>query len=242
MPISAIPRRSGSPSKMRWLPWVLLVCAALAMVGGLLGRPALSIVAAVVLLAAWLPSLWRRRSIAMAGGWLVLALLVLVPSALGHVQLALAALPAVVLSALSWMFARTLRRGVEPLVARAIRLIEGDGRLAIPGVAAYARGVTMYWAWVLGVLAALVLATLLLARPDGWLAMLGVPLPLVLPGGLLAWFPEGGCWGVLVLAFAGEYAFRRWRLRGIPHPSLRRFVTRMAHCWPQLVHGEDGTR
>ena len=78
-------------------------------------------------------------------------------------------------------------------------------------------------------------------EPGGWLATLGVPAPFALHGSLLAWYPEAGCWALLVTGFAGEYLVRRWRLRGIPHPGVRRFVTQIVRRWPSLLHGEDMT-
>lgn len=226
-------------TRVPWFGIALVLCAALALAGGLTQRHALSLAAALLLLLAWLPRVWRRRSLAAMAVWLGLAVLLLVPAGMGHPELALMALPVVFLAAAAWLFARTLRRGEEPLIARFIRVIEGDARLALPGVRGYARGVTRFWACVLGAMAGLSLAIALLARPGGWLATFGIMAP-GLPGWLLAWYPEVGCWAVLVAAFAGEYLFRRWYLRDIPHPGVRRFVTQIARRWPALIHGGDG--
>ncbi|TAN03743.1 MAG: xanthomonadin biosynthesis protein [Rhodanobacteraceae bacterium] len=228
-------------TRVPWFGLALVACAALALIGGLTQRHALSLAAALLLLFAWLPRVWRRHSMVALAVWLGLAALLLVPAGMGNPELALMALPVVFLVAAAWLFARTLRRGEEPLIARFIRVIEGDARLALPGVHGYARGVTLFWALLLGAMACLSLAIALLVRPGGWLATLGVALPAGLPGWLLAWYPEVGCWLVLVAAFAGEYLFRRWYLRDIPHPSARRFVTQIARRWPALMRGEDGT-
>ncbi|HET9818566.1 MAG TPA: xanthomonadin biosynthesis protein [Rhodanobacteraceae bacterium] len=224
---------------MPWLPLTLLVCALLALAGGLLHRHYLSLASALLLLVAWLPSVWRRHSATALLLWLGLAALLLVPALLGHAALALMALPVVFLGAVSWLFARTLRHGEEPLVARFIRMIEGDARLNLPGVRGYARGVTVYWAALLAALALLSLLIALFARPGGWLAMLGVPTPFAVDGSLLAWYPEAGCWLLLVAGFVGEYLFRRWHLRAIPHPGVRRFVTQIVRRWPVLLRGGD---
>ena len=224
-------------SRVPWLPLVLLACGALALAGGLLHRHVLSLAAAVLLLLAWLPAVWRRRSAVALLVWLALAALLVVPALLGHAELALMALPVVFLAAVSWTFASTLRRGEEPLVQRCVRVIEGEARVALPGVRAYTRGVTVYWTVLLGVLALVALALALLARPGGWLETLGVAAPVALPGAWLAWYPEAGCWAILLTAFVAEYLFRRWYLRGIPHPSARRFVSQIARRWPELVRG-----
>ena len=241
MPDAAIQRNSDMPRGAPWLALALLVCGALALAGGLSQRPALSLAAVLLLLLAWLPSILRRRSAGALLAWVVLAALLLVPALLGHVQLALMALPVVFLGGMAWIFARTLRRDREPLISRFVRVIEGEPRLELPGVRGYTRGVTVFWACLLGAMALLSLAIALCAVPGGWLATFGIRAPFALPGSLLAWYPEAGCWTVLPVAFAGEYLFRRWHLRAIPHPDPRRFVTQIVRRWPALLHGGDGT-
>jgi len=239
--MSVTPANHAPPAatRMPWFGLALLGCALLALAGGLMHRHALSVAAALLLLLAWLPHVWCRRSVLALCAWLGLAALLLVPAAMGHAELALMALPVVFLSAVAWMFARTLKPGAEPLIARFIRLIEGEARLALPGVRGYARGVTVFWACVLAGMACLSLVVALLAWPGGWLATLGIALPVRVPGSVLAWYPEAGCWLLLLAAFVGEYLFRRWYLRHIPHPSVRRFVTQIIQRWPLLVRGGD---
>jgi hypothetical protein len=241
MSAPAVQRPSAATPRAPWLPLVLLACGVLALAGGLLHHHELSIAAAALLLLAWLPSVWRRRSVVALSVWLALAALLLVPALAGHAELALMALPVVFLAAIGWMFARTLKRGAEPLITRFVRVIEGDARVSLPGVRDYTRGVTLFWACLLGAMALLSLFIALLAVPGGWLATFGVAVPFALPGSLLAWYPEAGCWIVLLAAFAGEYVFRRWRMRHIPHPPLRRFVAQIVQRWPALMRGEDGT-
>ncbi|MGH8234559.1 MAG: xanthomonadin biosynthesis protein [Rhodanobacteraceae bacterium] len=233
--------RPAAPPRVPWLPLTLLVCALLALAGGLLHRHYLSLASALLLLVAWLPYVWRRHSVTAVLVWLGLAALLLVPALFGHAELALMALPVVFLGAVSWLFARTLRHGEEPLIARFIRMIEGDARLDLPGVRRYARGVTMYWAALLAALALLSLLIALCAQPGGWLATLGVPVPFAMRGSLLAWYPEAGCWMLLLAGFVGEYLFRRWHLRAIPHPGVRRFVTQIVRRWPTLLRGGDSS-
>ena len=52
------------------------------------------------------------------------------------------ALPALIAALVGWLFARTLRRGCRPLIARAIAAIEGPEQLADPRVTRYARTLT----------------------------------------------------------------------------------------------------
>src|SRR6185437_2486323 len=239
--MSATPANHAPPpaTRMPWFGLALLGCALLALAGGFTHRPALNIAAAMLLLLAWLPRVWRRRSASASCAWLALAALLLVPAVLGHAELALMALPVVFLSAVAWIFARTLKPGAEPLIARFIRVIEGDARLELPGVRSYARGVTVFWACVPAGMACLSLLVALFAWPGGWLANSGIALPVRVPGSLLAWYPEAGCWLLLLAAFTGEYLFRRWHLRHIPHPSVKRFVIQIIQGWPKLVRGGD---
>ena len=62
-----------------------------------------------------------------------------------------AVLPALVSAGLAWSFARTLRAGHEPLIARYIRF---DETRDIRECAGYARGLTLFWALALGLAAA----------------------------------------------------------------------------------------
>src|SRR6185312_2195434 len=181
MSTPAVQRQSAAAPRVPWLLLVLLACGVLALAGGLSHRHELSLAAAALL----------------------------VPALTGHPELALMSLPIVFLTAIAWVFARTLKRSREPLVTRFVRVIEGEDRVNLPGVRGYTRGVTLFWACLLGAMAMLSLALALCAVPGGWLATFGVAAPFALPGSLLAWYPEAGCWIVLLAAFAGEYAFRR---------------------------------
>ncbi|TAN04971.1 MAG: xanthomonadin biosynthesis protein [Rhodanobacteraceae bacterium] len=240
--MTTVPAQSvrTAASTLPWFGLALLACAGLGVAGGLTQRPWLSVAAALLLLLAWLPRVWRQRSRRAGAGWLALAALLLVPAALGHAVLALMALPVVFLALAGWLFARTLRRGREPLVTRFARVLEGEAQLQQPRVRRYTRGVTVFWAWLLGAMAGLSLAIALLAQPGGWLAAFGMAPAVQLPGSLLVWYPEFGCWAVLALAFSGEYAFRRWYLRGVAQMSAGRFAVRLVRRWPALLRGEDG--
>lgn len=217
---------------------LLIGYAVLALLGGVLHRPELGFAAIVLLLAALGLPVLRRRSGSGIASWLAFAILMVAAASSGHLQLAFSALPILILFALAALFARTLRTGREPLIARCIRVIEGDQRLALPGVARYARGVTLYWACVLALQAAILTALLVCATPGGVLDALGIDVPFAIPRAALAWYPEAGCWAVLVLAFAMEYVFRRLAMRGIPHPPLSGFLKRLIQRWPQLLREE----
>jgi hypothetical protein len=232
------PPTAGSPHSARWMLPLLIGYALLALLGGVLHRPELGFAAIVLLLIALALPVLRRRSVTGIAAWLLFAILMLAAALSGHLQLAFSALPNLILAAVAALFARTLKHGREPLIARCIRVVESDQRLALPGVARYARGVTIYWACVLAAQAAILTVLLICAVPGGLLATFGIDAPFAIPRNALAWYPEAGCWAVFAIAFALEYGFRRWRLRHMPHPSLRGFLTRLIQRWPQLMRDE----
>jgi len=117
----------------------------------------------------------------------------------GAASAVLALLPALACAAFAWGFARTLRAGREPLIARYIRF---DERRDSAECAAYARRLTALWAVALGLAAAMQLV------------------PLVVPlAGAAAWhlLPLAA----LVLLFLGEHVVRslRFPAGGIAWPD-----------------------
>ncbi|MBS0432166.1 MAG: xanthomonadin biosynthesis protein [Proteobacteria bacterium] len=229
-PRTRAPRRSTP-----WLPLLLAGYALLALLGGVLRRPLLSAFALALLVIALGIAAARRRNAWGVAGWLSFAALAVAAVSGGRMQLLLSAVPIAALLVVAWIFLRTLRRGREPLIVRCIRLIEGEARLALPGVSKYARGATWYWGIVLVVQAAVLAALWLSARPGGLLEALGIAAPWPVPRADLAWYPEAGCWAMLALAFAVEYGYRRWALRDIPHPPVKRFIAHLLQRWPQLL-------
>ncbi len=121
---------ASSPQSARWVLPLLIGYAVLALLGGVLHRPELGFAAIVLLLIAVGLPLLRRRSVPGMVAWLVFAILMTAAALSGHLQLAFSALPILILIAVAALFARTLRSGREPLIARCIRVIEGEQRLA----------------------------------------------------------------------------------------------------------------
>ena len=80
--------------------------------------------------------------------WVAVMALVLLGHFFGGKNLrgVLDALPALIAALVGWLFARTLRAGRTPLIARAIAAIDGAQWLDDPAVAAYARRLTAVWA------------------------------------------------------------------------------------------------
>ena len=186
-----------------------------------------------------LPGLHRRRRGAWLA-WLASALVLAWLGLCGHGGLALDAVPVLINLALCWLFARSLRHGREPLIARIIAVLEGRERLALPRVAAYARGLTWLWAATLAAQAGLLALVVACAVPDGALAALGLAAPIELPGSAWPTYLHFGSYALVPALLVLEYAFRRSHLRHLPHPSLPRFLASLLRCWPALVRDVAG--
>ncbi len=159
---------------------------------------------------------------------------------LSHYQLVgllLETLPILIHALLAYWFGRTLA-DPEPLVARFIVVLEGEARLQQPGVLRYARQVTWFWTLLLAGQALLLSVLLLCASHSGLLARLGIAAPLQVPEQWAAAWLRLGCFLVIGLAFALEYAYRRWRLRHLSHPGLHSMLLQLALHWPELVRGK----
>lgn len=210
-----------------------------AFVGGVLGVAALFVAAQLtanvwinetavfVLIGLLLQSGLRRRK---PGAWIVWLACAALLVALGHRsngRLALDVLPVVLNAAFCSVFASSLVRGATPLIARVIEAIEGRARLALPRVAAYARGLTWAWAVLLGAQAVLL----------AWLVALdlGAVAHAELADSAWRWYLHFGGFALVPAFLIVEYAFRRWWLRHIPHASLAEFLTQLARNWPALV-------
>jgi uncharacterized membrane protein len=231
---SPAPEKASRPYGLLLLP----AYPALAVAGAVTHRQIFSLLALAVLLTVlMLPRLLARRPLP----WLIWATLLTALFGLwryGLAGLLLETVPLLINVALAWYFGHTLGTG-EPLVARFIVAIEGPARLQQPGVARYARQVTVFWAVLLGAQTLLLLVFLLCADRSGLLLRLGLPAPLHIPERWAAAWLHVGCYLMLGAAFLLEYGYRRWRLRHLSHPGLRDMLMQLAVHWPQLRQGKS---
>src|SRR5579885_85014 len=147
----------------------------------------------------------RAAPRALRPGCAALAAGVLLAGLGGGVALALDLLPALIAAFLAYLFARTLRPGRMPLVARAVAVLDGAARLADPAVARYARTLTGVWAGYQSALAVLAV-----------LAALGLPL-------------------AVAALFIAEFFWRRIRLPQAPRRSFAAFACALLRAWPRLL-------
>jgi uncharacterized membrane protein len=207
----------------------MLLLAAFASGSALLDELAAFALVSLVLL----PGLRRGRVLAWSL-WLGVAAVLAWLAWLGHGQLALDSLPVLINGALCIVFARTLGANREPLIARIIGVLEGPARLDLPGVERYARQLTRAWAIVLGVQACVLFVVVACAVPDGLLASFGVDPPLAIAQAW-RWYLHLGSYALVLGFLVLEYAYRRWRLRHLPHMPLPLFIARLARRWPALA-------
>jgi len=229
-----LPRPDGT---RRLLVPLLLAYPALAIAGDVTHRQIFPLMALLVLATVvMLPRLLRYR-VAPWLFWLALLGVLMLSSLLGFADLLLESVPVVICTLLAIGFGRTLATS-EPLVARFIVALEGPERLALPGVARYARDITWSWTILMATQALLLMVLLLCAQHVGVLARLGIVSPLPIPDRwATAWLHVGG-YLVLAGAFALEYGYRRWRLRHIDHMSLREMSLQVMRHWPEMLHGK----
>jgi uncharacterized membrane protein len=158
----------------------------------------------------------------------------------GQVEIMLLLVPVAINAGMAWFFGRTLLPGRRPLVARAILAFEGEQRLAQPGVAAYARGLTWAWTVLLALQALLMLACASGAQPNGILHRLGLPAPLAIPEYWANWYLHLGGFLVIGLFSVAEFAWRNWHLRHLPHDGPRQYFTKIVQNWRRVLHDGAG--
>lgn len=229
---------SSSPDAVRrWTLCLLPAYPLLAIVGAITHRQVFALLALGLLLTVLLlPQLLARRRLAWLAWCAVLASLLLVWMR-GLADLLLESIPVLINASLALWFGRSLASS-QPLVERFIIALEGAERLQQPGVTAYARQVTWFWALLLASQALLLAVLLLCADHSGLLLRFGVASPLLVPERWAAAWLHLGSYALLAVAFLLEYAFRRWRLRHLSHPGLRDMLLQLAIHWPQLVRGK----
>lgn len=192
----------------RWIPRAALLVACawpLSLHGAvLLGAPhwVPRLTAGALILAAALWALAAREARAMLGA-LAIALSA-AWAALAAPLLLIYSPPIAINAGLAALFAASLRRAREPVIARFARL---EHAVLPQDLSLYARRLTAVWAALFA-------------------AMAGVALALALRGPLEAWSTFTNVVSYLLVAalFAGEHAYRRRRFRHYPHASLRELV------------------
>lgn len=200
----------------------------------LTGSDALAAICLVLLASAvLLPGLRAKRPRAWLA-WVVLIVFIGMLTAKGHVHLLLDFVPIAVNLGLAALFAHSLRAPHTPMIARAIVAIEGEDRMALPGIADYARRLTVAW-----VIVFCVQFVLFIALVYWWLPAL--PTESDARAFAVSWLHVGGY--VLPMGFmAVEYLFRRWHFRHLSHSPPRQFFRQLVRNWPLLLRDAASPR
>lgn len=197
---------SVAPARLAWalqgvlvVAWLVLAHLASVSGDGRLAAAALWCIVALVLAPALLrgrPLAWGVLAAAAACAWW------LAPTPFPWLPLRL--VPVAFVALVAFGFARTLRRGRVPLVARIVAALDGTTPGALPAdLQAYARGLTLAWAALLAALAVFDLWMALHATPEQW-----------------SWLANIGDYVVIAGFMLGEFAWRRRRFPGTPRGFL----------------------
>jgi len=204
---------------MRVVVWLIL--AVLIAAGRILHDDRLTAGAApLVCLALWFgaPRV-LRTAIALLGASLIGALL------LGGARLVIELLPVCIAALIGWLFARSLSPARQPLIARAIAVMDGPAPLADTGVTRYALRLT--WLWAVWQFALALVGIACIGAAHGYLDAPVLPEPvrfgaLVLPLAVIA-------------LFIGEFLLRPHLVVAAPRRPLIAFVRDLARAWPRLI-------
>ncbi|HET7126916.1 MAG TPA: ketosynthase [Lysobacter sp.] len=189
-------------------------------------------IALILLLPALARSSWRA--------WVALAVVALVSIWLAqthYAQLPLLLVPVLFVGLVAWAFARTLRAGRVPLIARIVSALEAKEPAQLePEIARYTRSLTGVWAAVLAALAAVNLVLALLAVPGGLLASFGIATPWPVDERLWSWCANGATYGLIGGLMVAEFAWRSRRFPGRDGGPLD-FARRMVALGPGFWNG-----
>lgn len=198
-------------------------------------RPELAVIAGgLLVLMVLIEPLVARR----AWAWALAVLALLGLSALWHspyAMLLLAAPPVVFTGWVAWFFGRSLRRGRTPLITRIVEgLYRQAGMPITPEQYRYTRRLTLAWALLLCALTLVNLVLGLCAEPSGVLAQLGYASPLPISDARASLFANLLAYGVVGGFFVGEYLLRgRWFPQR-PYRNLPDFLRQMARLGPDF--------
>lgn len=179
-----------------------------------------------------LDALWQRRT--QAWLWLLASFAVLwLLAGSDWAWLLLLAPPVVFPLWVAWLFARTLRAGQQPLIARIVQAVHAQAGMPVDApLQRYVRRLTAAWALVLVLLAAINLGLALSVVPDGLLAGLGYRPWWPVSHIQWSWLANVANWSLLGGFGLLEYAWRSWRFPLRPDRNLWHFARLLAGLGP----------
>lgn len=230
---------------------LLAAYAPLAHFAGTLQSPLLAVLALGDLaLMVLIEGLLRRRP----GPWLALAASALVLVALArsrHALMPLLLVPPLFTAMIGWWFARSLRPGREPIIAKVVgALYARAGMTQSARHRSYTRNLTLAWALLLTLLTLVNLTLALIAVPDGVLMRLGFDSPVTVTNAQWSLVANIANYGVLGGFALIEYQVRKFVFPVRPYRNIVDFGRQMAALgpafWQSFFHSgrasTDGAR
>ena len=185
-----------------------------------------------LMLLALIEPLLRRRLAA----WLTLAATVLLLIALTHSRFALTPLllvPALFTAMVSGWFARSLRPGREPLIAKVVSALYAQSGMPLsPRHQSYTRHLTLAWALLLALMTLVNLTLAMIAVPDGVLAQFGLQAPVTVTNAQWSLIANIANYGVMGGFMLIEFHLRKWVFPVRPYRNAFDFARRMAALGP----------
>ncbi len=230
---------------------LLAVYAPLAHFAGTLHSPTLAALALGDLaLLVLIDGLLRRR----LGAWLALAVSAVALVALArspHALLPLLLVPPLFTAMIAWWFARSLRPGREPIIAKVVSALYAQAGMPLSARhLPYTRGLTGAWALLMTVLTLVNLVLALIAVPDGVLIRFGIEAPVTVTNAQWSLVANIANYGVLGGFALIEYQVRKFVFPVRPYRNIVDFVRQMAALgptfWQSFFHsgraGSDNAR
>ncbi len=212
---------------------LLVVYAPLAHFAGTLQSPMLAVLALGDLaLMVLIEGLLHRRP----GAWLALAVSAVALFALAqsrHALMPLLLVPPLFTAMIGWWFARSLRPGREPIIAKVVGALYARAGMPLSERhRRYTRGLTLAWAVLLGLLTVVNLVLALIAVPDGVLMQLGVRAPVTVTNAQWSLVANIANYGVLGGFALIEYQVRKFVFPVRPYRNIVDFGRQMAALGP----------
>lgn len=147
-------------------------------------------------------------------------------------HLPLLLVPVAFIAMIAWCFARTLRPGRVPLIARIVSALEQVPASELePSLRGYTRGLTAAWALVLAAMGLCNLVLAAVAVPNGLLASFGIAAPFTVTDAQWSWFANWFNYGLVGGFFALEFVYRQRRFPG-RYRNFLDFARRLSRLGP----------
>lgn len=181
------------------------------------------------------------------GAWLALAASAVALFALAqsrHALMPLLLVPPLFTAMIGWWFARSLRPGREPIIAKVVGALYARAGMPLSERhRRYTRGLTMAWAVLLGLLTVVNLTLALVAVPDGVLMQLGLHAPVTVTNAQWSLVANIANYGVLGGFALIEYHARKFVFPVRPYRNIVDFGRQMAALgpafWQRFFDAED---